>query len=76
MAYTAGAEDVSAIHLADVHPFRNKVYMTQLSHLLHGAFKPPQSYCELKQNVAWAQAVSVAALLHGFFRPRHAHIAY
>jgi predicted transcriptional regulator len=68
-AYVASANEVSAIELRDVIPYQSPVSVAQVSHLLNTHLRPPQSFCDLKldDDNPWAQAVSVASLLHGRF---------
>jgi predicted transcriptional regulator len=74
-AYVGSAGQVSAIELSDVTPYRERLSLAQMSHLIREDLRPPQSYCDLRldddQN-AWVKAVSVASLLHGRFAARHA----
>jgi predicted transcriptional regulator len=65
--YVASADEVSAIELCDVRPYRAPVPLDQVEYLLKEELRPPQSYCELtmQKNDVWAKAVSIATLLHG-----------
>jgi predicted transcriptional regulator len=64
--YTASAEDVSAILLSDIRPYRAPIPLDQIEYILQEDLRPPQSYCELsmQRNAHWARAVSIATLLH------------
>jgi len=64
--YIASADEVSAIQLSDIRPFRAPVPLDQVEYLLQEDLRPPQSYCELnmEKNTSWAKAVSIATLLH------------
>jgi len=64
-SYTGSAEEVSALILDNVTPYREYIPIDQLSNLLDQELTPPQSYCRLLDQSAWANAISVAALLHG-----------
>jgi len=66
--YTSGADEVYAIELNDVRPFRSPISLIQISHLLNEDLRPPQSYCTLESNGKWAKGISLAAYLHGSFR--------
>ncbi|MBL7994695.1 ASCH domain-containing protein [bacterium] len=66
--YTLLTNEVYAIVLGDVKPYQTNMPVTQMSHLINTDLVPPQSYCTLENNKSWAEAVSVAALLHGNFR--------
>jgi predicted transcriptional regulator len=65
--YTASADEVSAIELSDIRPYRAPVPLDQVEYLLKEDLRPPQSYCELNmgRNDSWAKAVSIVTLLHG-----------
>lgn len=65
--YSTGTEEIFAIVLDNMKPFRASVPLTQLSGLLNKDLTPPQSYLTLQNNKSWAEAVSVAVLLHGSF---------
>lgn len=64
-SYVDSAKEVFAIELEDVHPFIARVPISQISNFITEDLKPPQSYFNLKKNSSWAQAVSIATLLHG-----------
>jgi predicted transcriptional regulator len=65
--YTSGAEEVFAIELAEVTPFRVPVSRRDVGAILNESLVPPQSYCSLKSSKGWGKAVSVAGLLQGAF---------
>lgn len=67
-AYAAGADELYAIELDDVRPYRNGLSLIQMSHLVKEHLTPPQSYMTLEKNKPWAKAVSLAAYLHGCFK--------
>lgn len=67
-SYTEGADCVSALLLDHVCAYSYPIPLAQVQTLLDAPLRPPQSYCTSK-NEPWANAVSVAALLHGTFRP-------
>lgn len=66
--YTKSSTKVYALVLDDVRPFKLPIPRTQVSHLLGSDLTPPQSYCTLEEGKPWAQAVSLAALLHATFK--------
>ncbi len=65
--YTASAGEIYALELDEVTGFRVSVSRSDASLLLKEPLVPPQSYCTLEKNKAWAKAVSLAALLQGTF---------
>ena len=67
-SYAAGTDELYAIELDDVRPYRNGLSLIQMSHLVKEHLTPPQSYMTLEKNKPWAKAVSLAAYLHGCFR--------
>ena len=66
-AYAAGTDELYAIELDDVRPYRDRVPLTHISYLLKEQLTPPQSYMTLEKNKSWAKAVSLATYLHGCF---------
>jgi len=66
--YVKGADEVYAIELDDVRPYRDRFPLIQISQLLNESLTPPQSYVTLENNKSWAKAVSLAAYLHGCFK--------
>lgn len=64
--YTSDCDIVYAIELDEIKPYRAPVMLSYASNLIGENLVPPQSYCALEAGKAWTQAVSVAALLHGF----------
>ncbi len=77
MEYSASTHKVSAIELDSVIRYLERVPLEQVSHLVRQELKPPQSYCELDAEKAnsWAQAVSVASLLHGSLKQHFMKVA-
>lgn len=63
-AYTRSWPRVSAILFEDVTPYQEVISRKELSSLVDGNLRPPQTYCSLKNCRDWARAVSLAALLH------------
>jgi len=66
-AYSGTTKEVSAIVLGDVIRYFDQISLDQVSHLTRQDLRPPQSHFELGPEKAksWAQAVSIASLLHG-----------
>lgn len=65
-SYVGSADQVSAIELKDVIPYRAPVSLTQLSHVLNHELRPPQSFCDLRlsSDSPWRKATSFASLVH------------
>ncbi len=64
--YVGGRAEIFAIKLSDAKPYIAPVSLPQLGHILgEHLLSPPQSYCTYGDNDKWAQALTVAALLHG-----------
>jgi predicted transcriptional regulator len=72
--YTLLHEQVYAILLDEIKPFRNEVLVSQLSHLTKAKLTPPQSYCKLMNNGGWSKALSVASLLQNNFKSETIYI--
>lgn len=68
-AYTKLAGQVYAIVFDEVRPYKGNIPLAHANYLLDADLVPPQSYCTLEKGKPWAQAVSVAAMLHGNFKP-------
>jgi len=69
-AYAGSTQELSAIELSDVIPYKEPLSLAQLSHLVREDLTPPQSFCDVRldgEDTPWARAVSVASLLHGRF---------
>jgi predicted transcriptional regulator len=67
-AYVAGANEIYAIELDEVRPYRDRFPLEHIAHLIKENLTPPQSYVTLEKNKPWAKAVSLAAYLHGCFK--------
>ena len=61
--YAAGAEEVFAIELDHIESFKRQMPLAQMRRFVNQRLMPPQSYCTLEKNRAWAKAVSVASYL-------------
>ena len=66
--YVIGTDQVYAIELDEVRPYRDRFPLGHISHLIKEHLTPPQSYMTLENNKPWAKAVSLAAYLHGCFK--------
>lgn len=67
-AYTKAAEEIYAIELDEVKPYRDRMPLAHICHLLREDLTPPQSYLTLEKSKPWAKAVTLAAYLHGCFK--------
>jgi predicted transcriptional regulator len=65
--YTKDTDEIFAIELTDVTPFRVPVARKEIIQILKQSLMPPQSYSILKANKPWGHAVSLATLLQGAF---------
>jgi len=63
--YTRSAREVYAIVLEDAVPYRRSISLGEVSNLTKKKLRAPQSYCNLTNNISWAEAVSIGALLQG-----------
>jgi predicted transcriptional regulator len=64
-AYVKGAEEIYAIELDDIRPYKSRIPIVQAAQMLGENLVPPQSFLTLEKNRAWAKAISLAAYLHG-----------
>lgn len=67
-AYANSCNELYALELESVMPYAERIPLAQAESLIEEELTPPQSYCELEKGRPWAQAVSVAALLHASFK--------
>ncbi|MGZ3900178.1 MAG: GNAT family N-acetyltransferase, partial [Bacteroidia bacterium] len=65
--YTGGSDKIYAIKLANVTPYSNPIYLSQLSQFLDAKLNPPQSHLSLKENRNWVNAIAISDLLQGKF---------
>ena len=63
--YIGLTEEAYAILLEDVLAYAPEAPLAWVSGLLEKKLIPPQSYCRLDVNEAWAEAVSLAAMMGG-----------
>ncbi|MBN1804408.1 MAG: DUF365 domain-containing protein [Sedimentisphaerales bacterium] len=68
--YTASKNEVYAIVLQDAVPYKKSISIREVSSLTKENLRPPQNYCNLRNNSKWAQAVSIGALLRSSFGTR------
>jgi len=61
--YTISKNKVYAIVLDDIVPYRKSISIKEISSLMKENLRPPQNYCNLKNNTKWVKAVSWAASL-------------
>jgi len=85
--YTQNTEEIYAIELSEVTPFRVPVSRKDIAEIFNESLNPPQSYCAVKPRVGWGKAVSLASFLqetfkgqiltplHKLFSPRQSMIA-
>jgi predicted transcriptional regulator len=66
--YTKNAEKIFALELDEITPFRIPISRKDAAEILKESLTPPQSYCAVKQNKPWGQAVTLATLLQGAFK--------
>ena len=66
--YAKGVDELYAIELDDVRPYKDRIPLVQASQMLGENLVPPQSYVTLEKNKSWAKAVSLAAYLHACFK--------
>lgn len=66
--YTKGSKKVYAIPLNSFENYIAPLPLDQITMLIRKDLHPPQSYLALEKNKCWAEAVSIAELLHGRFQ--------
>jgi predicted transcriptional regulator len=66
--YAESSSEIYAIVFEEVVPYRERISLRDISNLTKKQLRPPQSYCDLGNNVNWAEAVSMGALLQNCFR--------
>jgi len=65
--YTSTYDQVYAILLDEIKPFKEQVLLTQLTHLTKNELKPPQSYCKIGNDSNWSEAISIATIMQNNF---------
>jgi len=66
--YAGKRTELCAIELSEIRPYRRRMCRMELSTMLNAHLSPPQSYCSLRENIGWSQAVSLAALVQQHFQ--------
>ena len=66
-AYAAGADELFAIELNDVRPYRDRLPLIQISHLIKAHLTPPQSYMTLEKNNAMGESCFIGCLSSWLF---------
>lgn len=66
--YTESKSEIYAVELEDAIPYEKTVSLQEASSLAKKKLCPPQNYYDLGNNVKWAEAVSISALLQNTFR--------
>ena len=61
--YARSAGELYAIILVDVVPYDKSLSLSEASQAVNASLRPPQSYQRLETGTAWAEAVSLGALL-------------
>lgn len=60
--YTKNASEIYGIILDEIEGM-DPIPLTQLNHLLSAELVPPQSYCDINNNLTWRSAVGITNLL-------------
>ena len=63
--YTISRNKVYAIVFEDVVQYRKSISIKEISSLKKENLRPPQNYCNLKNNTKWVKAVSLTVSLQG-----------
>jgi predicted transcriptional regulator len=66
--YIQNNKEIFALTLDNFESYKGSIPLNHLNHFVNEGLKPPQSYNSLKKDGKWAEAVSVAELLHGRFK--------
>ena len=66
--YTQSKDEVYAVELENAIPYEKTVSLQEASSLAKKKLYPPQNYYNLSNNIKWAEAVSISALLQNSFR--------
>src|ERR1017187_1699786 len=66
--YTSLTSKVFALTLNDVKPYISPIYLSLISNYIEKEIKAPQSYQKISSDKHWAEAVSLAELMHGRIR--------
>ena len=68
--YTRSKSQIYAVVLENAIPYRKSISLREVSSLTKENLRPPQNYYNLNNNIKWAEAVSMGALLQGSFGTR------
>ena len=68
--YTRSKSQIYAVVLENAIPYRKSISLREVSSLTKENLRPPQTYYNLNNNIKWAEAVSMGALLQGSFGTR------
>jgi predicted transcriptional regulator len=63
--YTISRNKVYAVVLDDIVQYRKSISIKEISSLMKENLRPPQNYCNLKNNTKWVQAVLLTVSLQG-----------
>lgn len=66
--YVSTNNEVYAIIIDHVKPFKVNVLLNQLNHLTKNELKPPMSYFKLENNNKWKDAISIATIMQNNFK--------
>jgi len=68
--YTRSKSQIYAVVLENAIPYRKSISLREVSSLTKENLRPPQNYYNLNNNIKWAEAVSIGALLQSSFGMR------
>lgn len=64
--YTGSLGEVYAVVLENPISYHKTISLKEVKNLTRKNLRPPQTYCNLKKNQNWAQAVSIGSFLQSF----------
>jgi len=64
--YVNSLREVYAIVLENPISYHNSISLKEVKNLTRKDLRPPQTYCNLKKNENWAEAVSIGSFLQSF----------
>jgi len=68
--YTRSKSQIYAVVLENAIPYQKSISVREVSSLTKEKLRPPQNYYNLNNNIKWAEAVSMGALLQSSFGMR------
>jgi predicted transcriptional regulator len=68
--YTGSKNEIYAVVLENAIPYQKSISIREVSSLTKEKLRPPQNYYNLNNNIRWAEAVSMGALLQSSFGTR------